>query len=288
MKMCLLRQSSAFLLIGLVMFAFVNVSWVVAGGVEVEVPYAATSAQWWTGIAIKNRDASSATDTIKIKFFDTEGVIIGTVDIGSLEPEATYINAASIIYGSLPESYSIRISQPGNEELAVTVFVGNSATGGFAYQTYNSQACCQATASLPSWDQILPDEERFEQVMPRGRNSQAVLDRETGLVWQRDTSDSQYDWYGAQTYCYGLEIGGRKGWRLPTIDELATLVDSSQISPALPDGHPFTNVKFADYWSSTTSASNTNFAWRVYFSHGNVYYDSKSNSYYVRAVRSGQ
>ncbi len=135
MKMCFLRQSLAFLLIGLVVFSFINVSWVVAGGVEVEVPYATTSAQWWSGMAIKNLDASSATDTIKIEFFDTEGVIIGTVDIGLLEPEATYIKATSTIYGFLPERYSIRISQPGLEELAVTVFVGNSETGGFAYQT---------------------------------------------------------------------------------------------------------------------------------------------------------
>ena len=50
----------------------------------------------------------------------------------------------------------------------------------------------QTTASIPTWDQILPDEERFEQVMPRGRDSKAVLDRETGLVWQRDTNDTQY------------------------------------------------------------------------------------------------
>ena len=277
-----LRQSFAFLLIGLVMFAFVSVSWAaMLNGVKVEVPYAVTNAQWWTGVAIKNLDASSATDPIRINFFDQEGVFMGTVDIGSLEPLEIYSQTASTIYpGTLPSNYSIMISQPGGEELAVTVFVGNSATGGFAFQTYNSQV-----TATPSWYQILSTVERFELVM----NNEAVLDRETGLVWQRDTSDTVYNWTTAHTICYMATIGGRKGWRLPTIDELATLVDPTEFSPSLPDGHPFTNVKSNYYWSSTPSATYPDIeAWLASFSNGYFTDSNKGNSTYVRAVRSGQ
>ena len=161
----------------------------------------------------------------------------------------------------------------------------NGESSGITY----SNGSRQTTASIPTWDQILPDEERFEQVIPRGRDSKAVLDRETGLVWQRNTMDTAIDWYEAQTYCYQLELGGRKGWRLPTVDELATLVDSSQANPSLPSGHPFTNVKFDCYWSSTTGTYNTNSAFRVNFGSGDVGIGIKGgDSHYVRAVRSGQ
>ena len=280
MKRGRLRQSLAFLAIGLVMFAFVNVSWVAADGVEVEVPYAVTNAQWWTGVAIKNLDASKRTGTVGIEFFDQEGVFMRTVDIGSIEPQEIYSEMTSTLYrGSLPLMYSIIISHPGNQELAATVFVGNSATGGFAYQTYNSQA-----TAVHSWDQILPANERFELVM----NDEAVLDRETGLVWQRDTSNRTYTWYDAQSFCYIANIGGRKGWRPPTIEELATLVDPFKLDPSLPTGHPFTNPKFTSYWSSTTRADNTDHAWRVHFCEGSVSYGGKSSSCYFRAVRSGQ
>ena len=283
MKRSRLRQSLVYLLIGLVVFAFINVSW--ADGVEVEVPYAVTTAQWWTGMAIKNLDASSATDTIRIEFFDKEGVFMGAVEIAPLEPLEIYSQTVSTIYpGSLPLNYSIRISQPGNEELAVTVFVGNSETGGFAYQTYSSQTCSQATVSALSWHQILPTAERFELVM----SNEAVLDRETGMVWERDTDATKYDWFMAQEHCYKATIGGRGGWRLPTIEELKTLDDPTQSNPALPNGHPFTRVQLSSYWSSTTQADFADGAWLFSFASGNAGYYYKSYSYYVRAVRSGQ
>ena len=105
----------------------------------------------------------------------------------------------------------------------------------------------QTTASAPTWHQILPSAERFELVM--GYNAggvmlyPAVLDKETGLVWQRDTDNTPKTWFEAWVYCYQLTLGARKGWRLPTIEELSTLVDPSQSNPALPLGHPFTNCE---------------------------------------------
>ena len=211
---------------------------------------------------------------------------MGAVDIAPLASLAIYSEATSNIYlDPLPVSYSIRVSHPDEQELAVTVVVGNSATGGFAYQTYNSQACSQATASIPTWDQILPVAERFELVM----NDEAVLDRETGLVWERDTVDNMRDWIDALSYCYQNVIGGRGGWRLPTIAELRTLVDTTQFNPALPAGHLFTNVKRAGYWSSTTFADVISYAWYISLPNGGAYSSPKTHDiYYVRAVRSGQ
>jgi len=142
----------------------------------------------------------------------------------------------------------------------------------------------QSTACGPPWHRVLEDpDERFHLVM----NNEAVLDRGTGLVWQRDTENQFINWYQACAYCYTLVRGNRKGWRLPTVEELSTLVDPGQTNPSLPPGHPFTNVKSSGYWSSTTNASYTDGAWFVYFRYGYVDYNFKANDNYVRCVRGG-
>jgi hypothetical protein len=83
-------------------------------------------------------------------------------------------------------------------------------------------------------------------------------------------------------------VGGRKGWRLPTIEELASLVDTSQSNPALPAGHPFTGVQSYYYWSSSTYAGGTSNAWVVKFNDGHVPYGFKSvDIIYVWCVRGG-
>src|SRR5437016_8649313 len=77
----------------------------------------------------------------------------------------------------------------------------------------------------PSWDQTLPSSTRF--IVLSNLNSVAVLDRETGLVWEQSPSTSTLSWDGAQNHCNTLRAGGRLGWRLPTLQELASLVDPS-------------------------------------------------------------
>jgi hypothetical protein len=72
-----------------------------------------------------------------------------------------------------------------------------------------------------------------------------VLDKETGLVWERvPLAPSIYQtpptWSESQAYCNALVKGGRIGWRLPTLQELSSLVDPRiGTDPLLPSGHPF-------------------------------------------------
>ena len=112
--------------------------------------------------------------------------------------------------------------------------------------------------ATPSWDQSLPVATRF--IVLTNMDSQAVLDRETGLVWERSPTtarfaggppSNQFGGLFAHEHCISLRVGGRMGWRLPTIQELSSLVDTSQTSPALPAGHPFLTVLADDYWSAT-------------------------------------
>ena len=75
-------------------------------------------------------------------------------------------------------------------------------------------------------------------------NNLAVRDNETGLVWEKSPSLSPAaDWVQAAGNCVNKSIANRKGWRLPSVAELGSLIDISQSNPTLPAGHPFTNVQ---------------------------------------------
>ena len=134
----------------------------------------------------------------------------------------------------------------------------------------------------PTWSQILPASERFELVMGGG----AVLDKETGLVWERSPDTTGRTWINACSHCYKREVANRKGWRLPTIEELARLVDNDNSDPALPTNHPFT-VQSSYYWSSTTVVGITSTVWLVNFYNGGVYNKDKGYFHYVWCVRGG-
>lgn len=145
----------------------------------------------------------------------------------------------------------------------------------------------------PTWSQILPASERFVSLrepctqLPCIIKYWGVLDKETGLVWEKSPSTTTYTWDDAMYHCYNLEVGKRKGWHLPTIEQLASLVDTDN-NPTLPTGHPFTGVQSSDYWSSTTSAYDTSHAWDVYFYYGYVRSRHKTAEHlYVWCVRGG-
>jgi hypothetical protein len=139
----------------------------------------------------------------------------------------------------------------------------------------------------PAWDQTLPVATRF--IVLSNFASAAVLDRETGLVWEKSPIIASADWPGAQSHCNSLRLGNRMGWRLPTLQELASLVDPSGpvAGPLLPPGHPFTNV-LSLYWSATTFADNPGLARGMAFGSGNPIVGLKSAGLGFWCVRGGQ
>ena len=144
--------------------------------------------------------------------------------------------------------------------------------------------------ATPSWAQKLTTN-RF--VILANWNDQAVLDRETGLVWERSPDTAQLTWQDATFHCVRRTAGGRMGWRLPGVQELASLLDptNSTPGPKLPPGHPFLNVQSGAYWSGTTGYFHNNAieaAWLVQLPSRNLFYGGKTISLYVWCVRGGQ
>lgn len=90
-----------------------------------------------------------------------------------------------------------------------------------------------------SWDQKITDaSKRF--VVLASFNNEAVLDKETQLVWQRYMSNVATFHWTAWGACSELKVGGRMGWRMPSLAELTSLIDPSVSTGAkLPAGHPF-------------------------------------------------
>ncbi len=144
-----------------------------------------------------------------------------------------------------------------------------------------------ALAGPPSWDEQINKPSRFKVLKDFG--NAAVLDKETGLVWEQSPVTATLDWVSALVFCNGQNVGNRLGWRLPTLQELASLIDPTQSGPALPSGHPFSNVQSSGYWSASTYADSALSAWYVDLSSGDVARLIKTSAgAHVWCVRGGQ
>ncbi len=108
----------------------------------------------------------------------------------------------------------------------------------------------------------------------------AVRDNKTGLVWEQSPQLALFDWDMAQRRC-------SSDWRVPTVQELSTLVDRSSIDVKLPAGHPFANVEPAIYWSATEGRNSTAYGSFVNFSSGRAATLEKYMPAFVWCVRAG-
>jgi hypothetical protein len=133
-------------------------------------------------------------------------------------------------------------------------------------------------------------------------NNGTVTDKLTGLIWMKHANYAGLQtWQSALNVAasmrgdlprpvgdYGPVDGSKPGdWRLPNVRELQSLVDYGKLIPALPAGHPFTNVLSSYYWSSSTYEGNAILAWSVDFLVGFVNRFEKSDGYSVWCVRAG-
>ncbi len=120
------------------------------------------------------------------------------------------------------------------------------------------------------------------------RSQGIVTDTLTHLQWQDSNIKSQ-TWNDANDYCKELIIQGVSDWRLPTVQELQSLVNLAYTPKIDPS---FATKSSGKYWTSTeypyapeTMAYYINFSNGFSANYGDRSVYDKSNRYYVRCVR---
>ena len=170
--------------------------------------------------------------------------------------------------------------------LGLTALVGFTLVGSHAGAVSPSDSSSATHFSDQHWDRKLPSASRFTILSAFG--DAAVRDNETGLVWEKTLETAEVSWTDARAACADRDVGGRKGWRLPSISELASLVDPSiRSGPALPLDHPFTNVLTDVYWSATSVTDNPKNAWLVFFDTAKATFAVKTITFHFWCVRGG-
>ncbi len=147
-----------------------------------------------------------------------------------------------------------------------------------------------------------------------------ITDNTTGLMWEKkDQSGGIHDY--SNTYTWGMTsspdtmngtmvttflatlnagggFAGHTDWRIPNVNELQSLANYQNVSPAVDTAFNTSCAASCTvltcsctqsdaYWSSTTYQSFPGSAWFVYFYGGYVLGNFKDDFYYVRAVRGG-
>ncbi|WP_232222191.1 Lcl C-terminal domain-containing protein [Thioalkalivibrio paradoxus] len=135
-----------------------------------------------------------------------------------------------------------------------------------------------------------PGDSRYEPIA----DGVVIHDHQTGLQWMRCSLGQS--WTGE--YCGGradrftwdqardlnTEFAGKDSWRLPTMDELQTLVEYRMFNPAI-DPSAFPNTPPSNFWSSSEAAYDAHYAWSVHFANGFSNWRHKRQRFEARLVR---
>jgi hypothetical protein len=112
-----------------------------------------------------------------------------------------------------------------------------------------------------------------------------VVDKATGRMWERNPPATTFTQPDAAPYCAANRLGGFSNWRLPTVTELASILDLSVTAPPLINSTMFQNTVGIAYWTSTLLAGDSTSAWVVKFGTGEIQQPPISAAYQVRCVR---
>jgi hypothetical protein len=112
-----------------------------------------------------------------------------------------------------------------------------------------------------------------------------VEDVETGLIWAQTSNNTSLVQAAAVAYCTSLGLNGHT-WRLPSVNELASLVDDNpvitKVSPAI-DQCVFSDTSPNTYYMSSSIGGGSNpTTWCLNYEDG---FDSGQSAGYVKCVR---
>jgi len=125
-----------------------------------------------------------------------------------------------------------------------------------------------------------------------------VSDTKTGLMWQRcnygqvynsetnrcDGDTQPLNWHASIKGAFNDTSAGYNYWQVPSIKELASIVDHRCTEPSINVG-VFLATQSQNYWSNTSGISNMNSAWVYQFASGLNSLHAKTSNVYLRLVR---
>lgn len=125
-----------------------------------------------------------------------------------------------------------------------------------------------------------------------------IADKQTGNIWLRCPLGMQwedgscagnslsYNWREAVTVIGELntrKIAGRSDWRLPTVDELSSIVEPRCFKPAI-DLAVFPYSPESGFWTDTAVEGVQPRAWVIHFLNGKRYIANKNQTWRVRLI----
>jgi len=216
--------------------------------------------------------------------------------------------------------FRVYIGRFENREKAVAVWNEMNEAGQVSYFGVHKftepliQPVIQDSSLPAKIEPPLPPPPRAEKAIRHGKKSESgpdrfvdhkdgtVTDLQTGLMWAKSGWRLEFfsatTWQEAVQKCEKLGLANHSNWRLPTIEEWRTLLDSSKECPALVEPNPFSNmIVHMPYWSRTEFVYGSDYtceevcpirAYTVNLYYGNIQNKNKNERAFVLPVRSLQ
>lgn len=132
--------------------------------------------------------------------------------------------------------------------------------------------CVRGNYQLPGADFEIENE---------GSEEEIVEDSAHNLYWTKAASAEALKWKKSIEYCQNLNYDGNTGWRLPSINELASILNYSIAQPA----SKFPSLPSDAFWSSTSYNESPDYAWRINSSSGIIETGKKTKTASVICVK---
>ncbi|MBF0240667.1 MAG: DUF1566 domain-containing protein [SAR324 cluster bacterium] len=244
---------------------------------------------------VVNFSQAMSTSTITTNTSDT--TCSGSVQVSSDSFSTCVRMSAAPVASNSNYSFTLTpyASLTGGTTYKIRVTTGAQSSGGTALaSTWTHSTGILVTVPVPdtgqttSYTTTFGEDHDYTTHTPSytDNGNSTVTDNITGLMWQKEDDNNTYTWENAGTYCDNLSLGGYTDWRLPRQLELMSIVSYGVINPSINSTY-FPNTNSSYYWSSSSDANLSGYAWRVYFYYGNVSSYVKSSTLYVRCVRGG-
>ena len=205
-----------------------------------------------------------------------------------------------------PTTFSLRINtDPSNAKVSITNIKAKYYNGiKLKKGTYkikvskNAYTTKRGTINLESDTEITVSLDKkvkqtsLKQSKVNTNSKEIWKDKETGLIWQVDVPNKEYKWKEAKSYCKNLTLAGESNWKLPSKNELKSILtkkpykNSKSYSKKTYIKKPLLesmDMKYQWFWSATEK--NSSIAWGLNFYDGyDGYYYKSHDDGYVRCV----